>query len=89
MYLSANIIMIMIIKTGGIMILGQCEFNKKYFVEKIECNEKEARYLLTLGCYAGSEILIISKVSNNYIVKILDSKYGINEKIVNKIKVKG
>ncbi len=68
------------------MLLANGELNTNYKVKRIDCEDKDMiNFLLTLGCYEGEDIIILSKLEENYIVKIKDARYSIDMPLVNAI----
>ncbi len=70
------------------MLLYDGATDTKYTIEKIVCDDKDTEnFLLTLGCYAGEEIIILSKLKDNFIVKIKDARYSIDNKLLEAIHI--
>ena len=42
-------------------------------------------FLLTLGCYPGEKITVVSMLSDNYVVSIKDGRYNIDRNIASSI----
>ncbi len=40
--------------------------------------EEMERFLFSLGCFAGENITLISKVSNSYIVNVKNARYSLD-----------
>ncbi len=57
-----------------------------YVVASIHTNDKEfENFLFTLGCFAGEEITVLSKLKGNFMVSIKDARYSIDEELANAI----
>lgn len=69
------------------MSLNKGRINTQYTVADINSNQEMRAFLLTLGCYEGEEITIVSKLAANYIVSIKDARYSIDERLAQAIKV--
>lgn len=68
------------------MKLSDADFNTSYTISNVNTNQKEIKdFLLTLGCYPGEEITIMSKLSSNYIVNIKNARYSIDENLASTI----
>lgn len=68
------------------MALARGELNKPYTVNCVNTNQEDIRkFLLTLGCYPGEKVTIISKLASNYIINIRDARYSIDEDLANAI----
>lgn len=63
------------------MTLNTAQLNETYIVKDIQANDKIKNFLLTLGCYEGTEITILSKLGGNLIVNIKDGRYALDEAI--------
>jgi len=61
------------------MVLSKAKMGETFKVKEVTGKEKIVKFLFTLGCYAGEEVTIISKLAGNYIVSIKDSRYAIDE----------
>lgn len=56
-------------------------------IVNIKSNEKIAQHLQSLGFVKSTEICLVKKSNTNCIIKILDSKIGLDSSICNKIYV--
>lgn len=64
---------------GGTMPLNLAEINIDYTIQKICGNEDDRHHLETLGFVEGSTIRIVSVLLGSYIVRVKESKIGINQ----------
>jgi len=71
----------------NIMLLTDVKVGQTVTVTEIEAKEKIKNFLVSLGCFAGEQITLISILSGNYIVNIKDSRYAIEKKIAKSILV--
>ena len=71
------------------MLLAKAKIDDTYNVMQVEGKEKVKKFLFSLGCFAGEEITIISKLAGNFIVIIKDSRYAIDESMAKVIMVEG
>jgi ferrous iron transport protein A len=69
------------------MFLTDAKIGQTVKVKRIEGQEKVKNFLVSLGCFAGEPITLISILSGNYIVNIKDSRYAIEKKIAKSILV--
>ena len=68
------------------MPLSDGKKNVLYKVSKIETKEEGFKELLfTLGCYAGEDIIIISRLVSNLIIHIKGSRYSIDNELAKAI----
>lgn len=68
------------------MALSKGNTNTTYIINSIDTNQEDMRdFLFTLGCYPGEEVTIISKLADNYIINIKDSRYSIDKELANAI----
>ena len=45
-------------------------------------------FLLTLGCYQGQEITVVTTISGSFTIAVLDSRYSIDNNLAKAILVK-
>lgn len=58
----------------------------QYIVDSIHTNDDELEsFLLTLGCYKGESVGIISHVSGSFVVSIRDGRYTIDKNLAEAI----
>lgn len=70
------------------MTLKDAELGKIYTVSKIETDDEELNsFLFTLGCYSGEKIVVVSKISGNYVVSIKDGRYNIDNDLAETIAI--
>jgi Fe2+ transport system protein FeoA len=70
------------------MNLSECESSRTYTIDNIEAKEEGMKeFLLTLGCFPGEDITILSKVSSNLVVNIKNGRYSIDENLASAIQV--
>ncbi len=67
--------------------LDKCKKGKVYMIANVNGKEDTKLFLRNLGCKEGEQIMIVSKISNNFIVNILSSRYGIDETMAKLIEV--
>lgn len=61
------------------MPLNLADINTEYIIQKICGNEAERHHLETLGFIEGETVRIVSILFGSYIVRIKNSKIGINQ----------
>ncbi len=61
------------------MPLNLADINTDYIIQKICGNENERHHLETLGFLEGATVRILSILFGSYIVRIQESKIGINQ----------
>ncbi len=67
------------------MLLSKAKIGHTGIVEEVSGNEKTAQFLFTLGCFKGEQITLISKLADNFVINIKDSRYAIDEKMAKSI----
>lgn len=67
------------------MLLTKAEEGKTYIVKSVKGDSKVEKFLFSLGCFEGEEITLISRISDNFIINIKDSRYAIDEKMAQSI----
>lgn len=70
------------------LTLNKIKKNTIYTISEIQADDKLKEFLLTLGCYEEQEITLVSKLSNNYVVNIKDSRFAIDENMAKSIVLK-
>ena len=69
------------------MMLAQAKAGQKAIIQEITGNEKLKRFLFSLGCSEGQDIALISILAGNYIINVKDSRYAIDRKMAEIIKI--
>lgn len=70
------------------MSLNQISIGKEYIVKDINSNDAELNsFLLTLGCYRGAAVTVVSRRKNSCVVAIKDGRYNIDKHLANAISV--
>jgi Fe2+ transport system protein FeoA len=68
--------------------LSQSEIDVEYIIKGVETEDIEIKdFLLTLGCYEGEKVTIISTLGENYIINIKDARYSIDKELAERIKI--
>ena len=71
------------------MTLKDALEGKQYIITSIETDDDDMdSFLLTLGCFAGESITVISKKRNSLIVAIKDGRYNIDNQLADAIFIK-
>ncbi len=66
--------------------LSQANVDQECIIKDIETDDHELKsFLLTLGCYQGEKITVISALGGNYIVNVKDARYSIDEELAQAI----
>ncbi|THB63284.1 MAG: ferrous iron transport protein A [Spirochaetaceae bacterium] len=70
------------------MTLSEADLNVSYFVADVSKLDPEVQeFLATLGCYVGQEINLVSRVSDNFIISLRNSRYSIDGVLARHISV--
>lgn len=68
------------------LTLKDAHLNKLYKVAKIDTNDQELEsFLNSLGCLPGSDIAVVSFISESYVVAIKDGRYNLNAELASAI----
>lgn len=68
------------------MTLASGKVGKEYTVKEIITDDEELdNFLFTLGCYSGEKVVIVSCVSESYVVSIRDARYNIDKNLAESI----
>ena len=61
------------------MSLDQAVLGTEYIIKDISTNDEEMKsFLVSLGCYSGEPITVVSRKKNNCVVSIKDGRYNID-----------
>jgi ferrous iron transport protein A len=69
------------------MMLSQAKAGHKAIIQEITGSEKLRKFLFSLGCSEGQEIGLISILAGNYIINVKDSRYAIDRKMAEIIRI--
>lgn len=70
------------------MSLNEIAEGKEYIVKEINSNDDELNaFLLTLGCYKGASVTVVSRKRNSCVVAIKDSRYNLDKQLAGVISV--
>ena len=72
------------LKINSIIVsnLLHANIDETYIIKEVKTNDIELKnFLLTLGCYEGELITLISALGENYIINIKDSRYSIDKEL--------
>lgn len=68
--------------------LSKGKVNREYRITGIKSDDRELEnFLLSLGCYEGELVTLISILGENYVINIKDARYSIDEDLATAIKV--
>lgn len=68
--------------------LVEAEMGKEYVIKGIDTDDEELNaFLFTLGCYTGESIVVVSSISDSYVVAIKDGRYNIDRELASAILV--
>lgn len=76
-------------KSGGkVTNLAKAIISEEYIIKEINTDDEEIKsFLFTLGCYEGEKITVISKLADNFVVSVKDSRYSIDTELAQAIEV--
>lgn len=70
------------------MNLTEARAGNDYTIKEIRAADEELKsFLLSLGCYSGESITVISQKRNNYVLSIKDARYNIDADLARAIEV--
>lgn len=62
--------------------LSQAAINRQYIIKEVKTDDAEIKdFLLTLGCYEGEVVTVISVLAENYIISVKDARYSIDKEL--------
>ena len=67
--------------------LSMAEIGQPQIIKKIGGNPEVRQHLETLGFNVGGEVLVVSALSGNLIVKVKESRVAVDEALARKIMV--
>ena len=71
---------------GKIMMpLSLADLNTSYTIRRISGNDEVKKHLETLGFTVGSDVTLVSRLGGNVIIKVKESRVGINESLARRI----
>eukprot|EP01156_Anaeramoeba_ignava_P015418 Anaeramoba_ignava/a613287_3.p1 GENE.a613287_3~~a613287_3.p1 ORF type:complete len:114 (+),score=18.73 a613287_3:79-420(+) len=60
--------------------LSGASINQEYIIKDVVSDDEELKnFLLTLGCFKGETITVLSVLAENYVVSVKDARYSIDE----------
>ncbi len=67
--------------------LAEGEVNEEYTISAINTfgDDEMENFLISLGCYAGQQVTIVSKLNQNFVITIKDARYSIDENLAKAI----
>lgn len=61
---------------------------KEYTIQAIDSDDDELKsFLLSLGCYSGAPITVVTRRRKNYTVSIKDGRYNIDDQLAEAIRI--
>ena len=76
----------MVERQGDVTNLSQASIDTEYIVKGVETDDSDMKdFLLTLGCYEGEKVTVISILGENYIINIKDARYSIDKELAQAI----
>ncbi len=68
------------------MNLTQAQLGVQYLVQTICTEDEELNgFLLTLGCYSGQPITVVSQSRGGYVISVKDGRYNIDKDLAEAI----
>lgn len=67
------------------LMLTKARVGGTFTIKTVEGQEKNRKFLFSLGCFEGEEITLISTLAGMYVVNIKDSRYAIDENMAKSI----
>ncbi len=66
--------------------LVDADVNCEHIIKDVVTDDSEMKeFLFTLGCYKGELVTVISKLAENYVINIKDSRYSIDSDLAKAI----
>ncbi len=67
--------------------LNKCKKGKVYTIVQVNGQQDTKTFLGNIGCKEGEQIMIVSKIADNYVINLLSSRYGIDQTMAKLIEV--
>ena len=68
------------------MTLAKAEPGREYIIKKVAAGDRELEaFLLSLGCYSGEPITLISHLRGGSVVSLKESRYNIDSQLAEAI----
>ena len=68
------------------MNLMNAQIGQEYIIRSVVTSDDELdAFLLSLGCYSGEPITVVSHTRSNYVVSIKDGRYSIDKMLAKAI----
>jgi ferrous iron transport protein A len=72
--------------TEAVKNISHASTNTTYQIKEIRTTDQELKdFLLTLGCYRGEAITVVSFLSESYVIIIKDARYNIDQELAKAI----
>ncbi len=63
-------------------------FGVDYVIKGVNTGDEDLdKFLFTLGCYEGEDIVVISKMSDNFVISLRNSRYNLGRDLAKAISV--
>lgn len=70
------------------MKLADADMGREYSIVNVETDDDELRgFLMTLGCYSGEPVTVVSKIRNGYVISVSDGRYNIDRNLAEVISI--
>ena len=70
------------------MNITNAQKGKPYLICEIKTNDEELiSFLLSLGCYTGEEITLVSSRQGSYVIAVKDGRYSIDTQLAEAIEI--
>ena len=70
------------------MTLREAVLGQEYIINRIVTDDDELdAFLLSLGCYGGEAITVVSRTRTGCVVSVKDSRYSIDNSLANAIQI--
>ncbi len=70
------------------MNITNAQKEKEYIIRGINTDDDELdTFLLTLGCYAGEPITLVSQRQGSYVIAVKDARYSIDKQLAEAIEL--
>ncbi len=68
--------------------LTDAKWGEEYIIKDVLTEDPEVKnFLLTLGCYSGEKIVLVSVLNSTYAISIRNVKYGIDKELATLIAI--
>jgi len=69
------------------VLLSDAKAGYEGYINNILGDKKVKQFLVSLGCYKGAKIKLVSILAGTYVINIKDSRYALDHKMASSIEL--